>query len=186
MTAIFAVVLGACAMRGAPPATVTTPAVAPPSATIGPGPARFSGLEVDIPEGWTGEVGPPGSGLALSLVSASLGTTVELWVFARGSGLPGPRPRPGCVSVFLDEVGTHRAVPGLGPARAASCIEEDAGGAVVQGWYAAQGDREAHVEVVHPAGRAVAGRAAIEPILQSIRWAGPKDAVSGPGGDATR
>lgn len=185
MRVLVALVLG-CAMRGAPPASVDAPAELPPSATIGPGPARVGGLEVEVPPGWTGEVGPPGSGLVLSLVSASLGTTVELWVFARGSGPPAPRPRPGCVRVFLDEVGTHRAIPGLGPSRAASCIEEDAGGAVVQGWYAAVGDREAHVEVVHPAGRAVAGRAAIEPILQSVRWSADDGAVSGPGGGEAR
>ena len=161
----------ACSMRGAlPPVGAPQAIQAAPAAPIGPGHVSAGGLEVDVPEGWSGEPGPPGSGLVLWVVSEKVGTRVELWVFARGSGPPNPRPRPGCVRVFLDEVGTHRAVPGLGSSRAASCVSEDPTGPVVQGWYVASGSREAHVEVVHPAGRAVEGRAEVEPLLQSVRW----------------
>lgn len=138
-----------------------------PGGAIGPGEwSEPRGLHMEIPDGWAGRNGPPGSSLLLSIRHDVSGVQVELWAFA-WSGELAPRPRPGCEWTFVDSA-SHRAVPALTPAVTATCMPEDPLDPVVQGWFGRIRDREVHVEVLYPLGRAVEGRQLVEPLLASL------------------
>lgn len=145
------------------------PAPAAPEGTpVAPGTwTDASGLSLQIPEGWSGQTGPPGSSLLLTLKHADTGVQVELWSFA-SSGEVGPRPRPGCEWMFNDAA-NHRLVPALTPAVTATCLSDDPLAPVVQGWYGRVHGREVQVEVIYPAGRVIEGRAVVEPLLESLK-----------------
>ena len=61
-------------------------------------------------------------------------------------------------------------MPALVPAMSGSCVAEEIGAPVVQGWFGIVGDREVHVEVVYPHGRVLEGRQAVEPLLKALAW----------------
>lgn len=125
-----------------------------------------SGLQVTIPDGWTGRTGPPGSSLLATFTHTATQIVVELWSYEASGDLE-PRPRPACTWDFTDTA-NHRLIPVLAPARTGTCFPEDPEAAVVQGWYGHVADREVHVEVAWPPGTMIEGRAALEPFLRGI------------------
>ncbi len=119
-----------------------------------------SGLCLDVPEGWQG-LGQDGDRLLLSLGHQAGGVTFEI-----SAGRP-VAIRPGFTKVFSD-AGRYRDLPALADVGVESWVSEEPGGASLQVWTGAVGDRLVTLEATYPFGQVIAGTHLIEGLFRGI------------------
>lgn len=122
--------------------------------------AEPGGLCLEIPDGWSGTIGP--EPLLLVLEDAD---GVRFQVTARDA-LP-PDERPGFTLTFSDD-GSYRTVPILTPSATRTWQEDAPLGRTLQGWYGEVAGRMVGVEAIYPFGHATNGRDRVDPLLRAL------------------
>jgi hypothetical protein len=75
--------------------------------------------------------------------------------------------------VVFEDDGQYRTVPLLAPYAATKTWQsDDPLGPILQAWYGSIDHLAIEIAVSLPRGRATEGRAAVDPLLQSICWTG--------------
>ncbi len=169
----------AAALMGCPKPAVTLEGAgeassAPPAPTeqrtevTGPTTWEHStGLCLDVPAGWSGWTADPPQLLELAHAEGPRFTVLApgpAWTPPLDDRHPGHR-------VFFDDEDSYRNVPLLKGGGAYTLTAVDAGGDLIQGWYAEVGGRRLVAEVRLPFGHAIEGRATVTPLLEGLRGA---------------
>ena len=151
--------------NAATPARVLSGRVLPPG--LWKEPDGLIGLVV--PEGWDAWEGLPQDTRRIFLSHQETGIQVSVFAdIAENQEEIRPRERDDCEIVFTD-LGTHRLIPALYPARIATCVGHGRSALIVQKWLGFIEERQIEIEVVFPSGAAVGGRALVESLIAGLR-----------------
>lgn len=119
-----------------------------------------SGLCLDVPDGWKGE-GLGRDGLLLTLEEVDSGVRFE--VFRAEAARDRAHLTP-----ILDDPGTYRDIPVLGPVGVESWISDVPGGPTLHVWNASVRDTPIRVEARYPFGKTFTGMLAVEELLRAL------------------
>jgi hypothetical protein len=126
-----------------------------------------SGLALEIPPDWYGQMGGASSARWLSLHHKGSRVTVEFWKYPRSETVE-PRPQGGCEWTFVDG-GAYANISQLGAASVATCVPEIASEPARQSWIVLVGDVQWHIEARFLAGTLISARGPVEALLADIK-----------------
>lgn len=121
---------------------------------------HITGLQLDIPDGWSGAVLEGERPLVLR--HRASGSQLDVIVH---DAVP---DGPGCEASFSDDRG-HRAVPALTPSTTWTCPVDDGAAGLIRGWRGEVAGQVVDVVLTTPPGAHVAGRVATDDVFRALR-----------------